>query len=85
MMVHKRYIKRGGKLYGPYFYESFRDENGELIESFVDRIIGRTAREPVLHPESNEIIVDTNEEISEETAHIIEEIGIGGEVICSVW
>jgi len=27
--VHKRYVKRGEKLYGPYFYESFRDEEGK--------------------------------------------------------
>jgi hypothetical protein len=23
-MVHKRYIKRNGKLFGPYYYESYR-------------------------------------------------------------
>ncbi len=51
-------------------------ENGELIEPFVDRIVGRVARNPILHPESNEIIVNANEEISEEAAHIIEEAGI---------
>jgi len=27
-MVYKRYIERGGKKYGPYYYESYRDENG---------------------------------------------------------
>ncbi|MEK6817518.1 MAG: hypothetical protein AABX80_01830, partial [Nanoarchaeota archaeon] len=27
-MVYKRYIKRDGKLFGPYYYESYRDENG---------------------------------------------------------
>ncbi|MEM4259373.1 MAG: hypothetical protein QXS38_01250, partial [Candidatus Pacearchaeota archaeon] len=26
-MVHKKYIRRGGKLYGPYFYESYREGN----------------------------------------------------------
>ena len=26
-MVHKKYIKRGGKTFGPYFYENYR-ENG---------------------------------------------------------
>jgi len=24
-MVHKKYIKRGGKVFGPYYYESYRD------------------------------------------------------------
>ncbi|MFH1801563.1 MAG: tail fiber domain-containing protein [archaeon] len=27
-MVYKRYIKRGGKNFGPYYYESYRDEKG---------------------------------------------------------
>ena len=27
-MVYKKYIRRGGKRYGPYYYESYRDENG---------------------------------------------------------
>src|SRR3989344_5066009 len=26
-MVHKKYIKRDGKLYGPYYYESYREGN----------------------------------------------------------
>ena len=27
-MVYKRYIKRDGKTFGPYYYESYRDETG---------------------------------------------------------
>ena len=27
-MVHKKYIKRNGKSFGPYYYENYRDENG---------------------------------------------------------
>ena len=27
-MVYKRYIKRGNKLFGPYYYKSYRDETG---------------------------------------------------------
>jgi len=26
-MVHKKFIRRGGKLYGPYYYESYREGN----------------------------------------------------------
>ena len=26
-MVHKKYIKRGGRTYGPYYYESYREGN----------------------------------------------------------
>jgi DNA-directed RNA polymerase subunit beta' len=51
-------------------------ENGELIEPFVDRIVGRISLEKVLHPDSNEIIVDVNEEITEETAQKLENLGI---------
>ncbi|MFH1209900.1 MAG: Ig-like domain-containing protein [archaeon] len=29
-MVHKRFIKKGGKIYGPYFYKSVRDKNGKV-------------------------------------------------------
>jgi len=26
-MVYKKYLKKGGKIFGPYYYESFRDGN----------------------------------------------------------
>ncbi|MCD4666742.1 hypothetical protein K8R47_02955 [archaeon] len=29
-MVHKRYIKRDGKVYGPYFYKSVRSKDGKV-------------------------------------------------------
>jgi DNA-directed RNA polymerase subunit beta' len=51
-------------------------ENGELIEPFVDRIVGRTSLERVLHPDTNEKIVDMNEEITEEIAQKFQEQGI---------
>src|SRR3989344_7410693 len=28
-MVYKRYVKRGGKIFGPYYYESYRDKDGK--------------------------------------------------------
>jgi hypothetical protein len=30
LMVYKRYIQRGGKKFGPYYYESYRDKNGKI-------------------------------------------------------
>ncbi len=51
-------------------------ENGELIEPFVDRIIGRISIERVLHPDTNEVIVGINEEITEEITHMFLELGI---------
>ncbi|MFO7981499.1 MAG: DNA-directed RNA polymerase subunit beta' [Candidatus Aminicenantes bacterium] len=51
-------------------------ENGELIEPFVDRIVGRTSLEKVTHPDSNEVIIDVNEEITENVAQSLESVGI---------
>ena len=33
-MVYKKYIKRNGKVYGPYYYKSYR-ENGKVITKFI--------------------------------------------------
>ena len=35
-MVYKKYIKRGGKLYGPYYYESERVD-GRVITKYVEK------------------------------------------------
>ncbi len=51
-------------------------ENGELIEPFVDRIVGRISLERVVHPDTSEIIVDMNEEITDEIAQKFQELGI---------
>jgi len=51
-------------------------ENGELIEPFIDRIVGRTSLERVVHPDSDEVIVDMNEEIDEGVAQKLQELGI---------
>ena len=34
-MVYKRYIKRGGKTFGPYYYESYRDAEGRTHSRFL--------------------------------------------------
>ncbi len=51
-------------------------ENGELIEPFIDRIVGRTSLEKVVHPDTDELIVDMNEEIHEGVAQKLQELGI---------
>jgi DNA-directed RNA polymerase subunit beta' len=51
-------------------------EGKEMIEQLAQRIVGRTAAEDVVHPETGEIIVAKNEEIFEEMASKIEEVGI---------
>ncbi|MCI1428959.1 MAG: DNA-directed RNA polymerase subunit beta', partial [Eubacterium sp.] len=48
----------------------------EVLETLFDRIAGRTAAEDIKHPQTGEIIVHRNEEISDEQAHEIEDSGI---------
>lgn len=48
----------------------------EEIEKLSDRLVGRTCFETLRHPETKEIIVRRNEEISEEVADYIEKVGI---------
>ena len=63
--------------------EAFVD-GGEKIESLVERIIGRTALADICDPATGEIIVEQNEEITEDTAKIIDEAGITSVAIRSV-
>jgi DNA-directed RNA polymerase subunit beta' len=51
-------------------------ENGELIEPFVDRIVGRISSDKVRNPETNKVIVNRNEEITEAIALQLENQGI---------
>ncbi len=48
----------------------------EIVESLADRISGRFTLERVKHPISGEVIVNVNEEITEEIAVQVEEAGI---------
>ena len=34
-MVYKRYVKKGGKVFGPYYYESYRDKEGKTRTRFI--------------------------------------------------
>jgi len=51
-------------------------ENGEIIEPFIDRIVGRVALERVVNPDTGETIVNMNEEITEAIAHEFQNLGI---------
>jgi len=51
-------------------------ENGEMIEPFEDRVVGRTSLDKITHPDTNEVIVDVNEEITEEVSQKLENLGI---------
>ncbi|MDO4393858.1 MAG: DNA-directed RNA polymerase subunit beta' [Bacillota bacterium] len=59
-------------------------DGGEKIESLVERIIGRTALADICNPATGEVIVEQNEEITEETAKIIDAAGIESVAIRSV-
>lgn len=48
----------------------------EEIEKLSDRLVGRTCFETLRHPETGEVIVGRNEEITEEIAEYIEKVGI---------
>ncbi len=48
------------------------EEGGGIIEPLSDRIIGRCAAEDLVHPETGEIIVHKNDEITEEQAQEVE-------------
>jgi DNA-directed RNA polymerase subunit beta' len=51
-------------------------ENGEIIEPFFDRVVGRTSLERIVHPDTHKPIVETNQEISEEIARELQNVGI---------
>ncbi|MCG8454234.1 MAG: DNA-directed RNA polymerase subunit beta' [Spirochaetales bacterium] len=48
----------------------------EIVESLSDRIMGRFTLERVKHPITGEILVDVNQEITDEIAKEIEDLGI---------
>ncbi|UTW65187.1 DNA-directed RNA polymerase subunit beta' [bacterium SCSIO 12643] len=59
-------------------------KNDDIVESLVDRIVGRTAVHDVYHPESDEMLLATGDEITEEVAKQIEDSGIESVEVRSV-
>jgi len=51
-------------------------EGGVTIESLRDRVLGRTAAEDVLNPESREVIVAAGEMLDEDTIETVEATGV---------
>ncbi len=58
-----------------FIVEAIKDGD-DVIESLEERIIGRTALKPIVHPETGEVIVPADAEITEEDAERIVEAGI---------
>jgi DNA-directed RNA polymerase subunit beta' len=51
-------------------------KNDEVVESLYDRILGRTTVHDVYHPETEKLIVNAGEELTEELSKEIEDAGI---------
>jgi DNA-directed RNA polymerase subunit beta' len=57
-------------------YVSAIIEGGEVIEPLRDRIVGRVAMEDIVDPFTGDLIIKTNEEITEDYASLIQASGI---------
>ncbi|SDN92225.1 DNA-directed RNA polymerase subunit beta' [Alkalicoccus daliensis] len=60
-------------------------EGAEVIESLYDRLVGRVTFQNIYHPESGDLIVGRNEDITEDMAKVIEDSGIEKVLIRSVF
>ena len=60
------------------------DKDGSVIESLSERIIGRYTAKKVINPETKEVIIDKNEQITETIANKIAKAGIKSVEIRSV-
>ena len=59
-------------------------EGGEIIEKLGDRILGRVSAEDIFDPYTGEVLVQANEEITEDKVRIVEDAGIDQVKIRSV-
>jgi len=51
-------------------------DQGDVVEPLKDRILGRVSLEDIVNPDTGDIIVKKNSEITEELAQIVEDAGI---------
>jgi DNA-directed RNA polymerase subunit beta' len=56
-------------------YSAIKDGE-DIVEPLSDRIVGRYTLERVKHPITGELIIDVNEEITQEIAEIVEKAGV---------
>ncbi len=64
---------------------AIRDYKGTIIEKLEDRIIGRYTIEPIVHPETGEIIIPGDSMITEDQAKAVTKAGIESVLIRSVF
>lgn len=53
-MVYKKYIKRSGKIFGPYYYKSYRDKGGKVKTRFIS---GPKKRDRILDKMNNNLFL----------------------------
>ena len=51
-------------------------EGGEVIESLRERVLGRTAAEDILHPETRAVLVPAGEMLDEDVIDVLEQFGV---------
>ena len=51
-------------------------QEGALLGTFAEKIIGRMAARPLVHPETGEVLADRNQELDEEKIRKLQEAGI---------
>ncbi|PYZ91849.1 DNA-directed RNA polymerase subunit beta' [Salipaludibacillus keqinensis] len=51
-------------------------EGNEVIESLYDRLVGRVSFQRIYHPETNDVLAERNQDITEDMAKTIEDSGI---------
>ncbi|MDG0888584.1 DNA-directed RNA polymerase subunit beta' [Paracholeplasma manati] len=64
--------------------EAIRDNDGKETVSLFDRIIGRYASSPVIHPTTKEVLVDRNQLITNELGEVVVKAGVKSVEIRSV-
>ena len=65
-------------------YVTALTEGGEVIENVASRVLGRVAQDDVISPLTGEVIVEADQEITEELAEKIDQCGIDRVLIRSV-
>ena len=74
----------GIKVDSIYYESEFGEEQGQLIESLAERIVGRVSADDVVHPETGKIILPRNTDITEDLAEKVEQAGVKEVAIRSV-
>ena len=52
-MAYKRYFYKNGKVFGPYYYESYRDENGKVRKKYVGLVDPEKNKKDFITPTKN--------------------------------